>query len=150
MDITQTQLARQHMTPESRSLFRDSTLDKRLGRGTVAGALNDQVRFRFDKVGAPSQWGLRPDNKVSADLLESPAGPKLEAKLRAVLASADRAGGKGTLELEGIMLSPDEAAWAAGYQLMMRDNGTTPLSPKNSLANGRITANIAGAQSIYG
>jgi hypothetical protein len=157
MRITETVRARQHFTPETRSLFRSSTLDSRLGRSTVAGALNDQVRFRFDKTGTPTQWGLVPDNELTADLAASPAGPKLEAKLRDVLRTVERGHAQGALQLQGIMLSDDEEAWAAGLQLMMRDAARTSDAPmlrpptnKDALAGAEVTANLAGAQSIYG
>ena len=157
MRITETALARQHMTPESSRLFRDSTLDARLGRSTVAGALNDQVRFRFDKTGRPSEWGLVPDNQLSANLLASPAGPKLEQKLRDVLATVDRGHARGALELQGIMLADDVEGWAAGYQLMQRDAARVndapigrPMTPQQSLQAAKATANIAGAQSLFG
>lgn len=156
MRITETAAARAHFTPESARLFRDSTLSSRIGRSTVAGSLNDQVRFRFDRDGAPSTWALVPDNELSARLLASPAGTQLEQRLRAVLATVDRGHDRSTLNLHGIMLSPTPEAWGAGLQLITRDDarqrGRTTLTFDNAdaYAAGRAMSDLAGAQSLYG
>ncbi|MBC7459901.1 MAG: hypothetical protein H7287_00925 [Thermoleophilia bacterium] len=156
MHITETARARANMTPQSRELFRASTLDRRLGRGTVAGALNDQVRFRFDKHGLPGAWTLVPDNELSARLLASKAGPRLQTSIRGLLGNVDSAAQEGLFRADGIMLAKDERSWAAGYMLMDRDNvhqghATRRLvQDKDALANAQVTANLADAQSILG
>lgn len=156
-NVTETARARQHMTPESRALFRDSTLSARLGRGTVAGGLNSQIRFRFDHHGAPSDWSLVPDNERSAQLLASPAGTRLQQGMRHMLASFDAAHGHGLLALQGVMMAEDEQSWAAGYQLMQRDAArrlptpmSRPMSPAEAMGQAEIGANVAAAQSIWG
>jgi len=43
---TQTAIARQFMTPESRAVVPPRILDARIGSGTVAGGLNNSLSFR--------------------------------------------------------------------------------------------------------
>lgn len=102
---TQTAVALAHMTPASSALLPESLLDARVGRQTLAGALNDQVRFRVERRGAPSEWAIVPDTKLAADLVASRAGEGLLRQLRVAIESTGSLGDRSNLR--GFILPKD-------------------------------------------
>lgn len=117
---TQTQIAAAHLTPESRALLPDSLLDAKIGTGTLAGALNDQVRFRVERTGEPSDWKLLPDSPTAAALATSTAGAALLRQLRTAMGST------GSLarvsNLDGFILAKDTESVLAGLALSVLDD----------------------------
>jgi hypothetical protein len=102
---TQVAIARANMTARSREVLPESLLAARVGRGTLAGALNDQVRFRVVREGAPSDWAIVPDTKLAADLVASRAGNGLLRQLRVAIESTGSLGDRSNLK--GFVLPDD-------------------------------------------
>lgn len=101
----------QAMTPESRTLLPDALLRARVGRGTLAGALNDQLRFRVRQQGdRVEEWQLVPDSPLAHAILDTEAGAALLRQLRTAMSTVgslhDRSNLKGFIlpdDLEGVI-----------------------------------------------
>ncbi|MCW2926931.1 MAG: hypothetical protein JWM86_899 [Thermoleophilia bacterium] len=121
---TETQLAARHFTPRSRALLPDSLLDAHVGRSTLAGSLNDQVRFRVNRTGQVADWTISPDSPTAAALTQSRAGRGLLRQLETAMRST------GTLEevsnLKGFILAEDNESVLAGRVLSWLDDPTDP------------------------
>jgi hypothetical protein len=102
------------MTPQTRKVLPPELLDFRVGSGTLAGALNEQVRVRIEGTGPPSTRKLIPDNDLTKRLWETPAGTRLETQLRGSMSLLD--GVKGT-KLRGFTLNADGRGMAAAAAL---------------------------------
>lgn len=121
---TETGLAAEHLTRRSRRLLPDALLDAKIGRGTLAGALNDQVRFRVDRTGDVADWKLVPDSPTTAALMQTKAGPELLRQLRT---ATDSTGHLGHLSnLKGFILAEDRESVLAGRVLSWLDDPTDP------------------------
>jgi len=122
--VTETELAAGSLTAKSRSLLPDSLLDAQVGRSTLAGSLNDQVRFRVVRSGPSSEWQLLPDSPTAAALVQSKAGPGLTRQLFTAMRST------GTLEavsnLKGFILAEDNESVLAGRVVSWLDDPTDP------------------------
>ncbi len=116
---TETARALAHMTPRTRELVTPQLLDKKLGMGTVAGGLNDQLRYRVVGSGAPSTRQLVPDNELTEQFAASPAGPRLDTYMRTALASTDATAG--VAKIKGFIFPEDTQAAAAGAILNVLD-----------------------------
>jgi hypothetical protein len=76
------------MTSESRALLPDALLAARTGRGTLAGELNDQIRFRVRQQGASvADWKLVPDSPLAHAILQTRAGERLTRQLRTAMST---------------------------------------------------------------
>ncbi len=76
------------MTPETRELLPDALLDARTGRGTLAGELNDQIRFRVrQQGGSVADWQLVPDSPLAHEITQSKAGERLLGQLRTAMST---------------------------------------------------------------
>ena len=121
---TQTELAAANMTPKSRTLLPDALLDAKIGKSTLAGALNDQIRFRVDRTGSSKEWKLVPDSPLAAAVVASKAGEGLLRQLYMGIRST------GNLEevsnLKGIILAEDNESVAAGQVMAWLDNPEDP------------------------
>ena len=121
---TETELAAAHLTKQSRRLLPDSLLDAKVGRSTLAGSLNDQVRFRVIRSGAAKDWQIVADSPTAAALMQSKAGPELLRQLRTATNST------GTLEavsnLKGFILAEDNESVLAGRVLSWLDDPSDP------------------------
>lgn len=106
----------------SRELLPERILDQRVGTGTLAGGLNDQIRFRVAGEGPISRRQLLPDTELAAAILNSPAGPKLERQLRMGMVTADQQSDKTVLK--GFILPEDTQAVMAGAVLASLDQDT--------------------------
>lgn len=121
---TETQLAAEHLTSRSRGLLPDALLDARIGRGTLAGALNDQVRFRVERTGDVADWKIVADSPTAAALMQTRAGPELLRQLRT---ATDSTGHLGHLSnLKGFILAEDRESVLAGRVLSWLDDRTDP------------------------
>jgi hypothetical protein len=119
--ISQTQLATQNMTPRTRALLPDSVLDARLGRGTVAGALNDQIRFRVERTGTDaSTWTLAPDSPQAHAIMQSRAGARLVSQMQGAVGQA--AGSDLPNDIKGFALARDVTAVRASGLLAVADS----------------------------
>lgn len=122
--MTETELAAQHLSPRSRRLLPDSLLDAKVGRSTLAGSLNDQVRFRVNRTGQVADWQLVPDSPTAAALMQSKAGPELIKQLETAMKSTR------TLEevskLKGFILAEDDESVLAGRVLSWLDDPADP------------------------
>lgn len=122
--VTQTELAASHLTPESRRVLPDALLDAKVGRSTLAGSLNDQVRFRVRRQGDVSDWKIVPDSPTASALVQSKAGPALLRQLETAVRST------GTLEevsnLKGFILAEDTESVLAGRVLSWLDEPSDP------------------------
>lgn len=116
---SETERAVASLTPASRRLLPDALLDARIGRGTLAGSLNDQVRFRVERKGAPADWALVPDSPAAVAVIQSRAGANLLRQLRVSMA------GTGSLSrvsnLQGFILAKDTESVLAGMVLSTLD-----------------------------
>jgi hypothetical protein len=121
---TETQLAAKFLTPKSRKLLPDSLLDAKIGRSTLAGSLNDQVRFRVLRTGQVKDWSIVPDSPTAAALVQTKAGPGLLRQLETAMRST------GTLEevsdLKGFILAEDTESVLAGRVLSWLDDPADP------------------------
>lgn len=121
---TETANALEAMTPQTRRLIPEPLLDARIGRGTLAGSLNDQIRFRVVGDGPMAERDIVPDSPLAHAVLESRAGEKLLRQLRTGVAST------GDLHevsnLQGFILPRDTDAVLAGTVLATIDS-TRPL-----------------------
>lgn len=140
--MTETQLAAQHLTPESRKVLPDSLLDAKVGRSTLAGSLNDQLRFRVRREGDVSNWKIVPDSPNAAAIVQSKAGPALLRQLETAMRST------GTLEevsnLKGFILAEDTESVTAGYALSMLDERTDPDGQKLARLGELNRTKVAG------
>lgn len=99
------------MTPESRAVLPDALLAARTGRGTLAGELNDQIRFRVRQQGASvDQWQLVPDSPLASAIVQTRAGERLVQQLRTAMGTIgvqhDHSNLKGFIlpdDLEGVI-----------------------------------------------
>lgn len=99
------------MTDETRALLPDSLLQARVGRGTLAGELNDQIRFRVRQEGASvADWQLVPDSPLAHAIVDGDAGAALLRQLRTAMSTIgpfhDRSNLKGFIlpdDLEGVI-----------------------------------------------
>ncbi|MCW2920269.1 MAG: hypothetical protein JWL76_143 [Thermoleophilia bacterium] len=122
--VTETELAKQHLTPQSRKLLPDALLDAKVGRSTLAGSLNDQIRFRVQRDGQVANWKIVPDSPTAAALAQSKAGPELLRQLTTAVRST------GTLEevsnLKGFILAEDDESVLSGRVLSWLDDPADP------------------------
>ena len=122
--VTETELASAHLTKESRRHLPDSLLDAKVGRSTLAGSLNDQVRFRVRREGEVKDWTIVPDSPTASALVQSKAGRGLLRQLETAMRST------GTLEevsnLKGFILAEDTESVLAGRVLSWLDDPTDP------------------------
>jgi hypothetical protein len=103
---TETQRAAAAMTPRTRELLPDALLDARVGRGTLAGELNDQLRFRVEQVGSNvADWKLHADSPKAAAIVQTKAGERLLRQLRASMSSTGVFGDRSNLK--GFILPDD-------------------------------------------
>ena len=128
--LTQTQVAAQHMTPQTRAVVPDALLDAKIGRGTLAGALNDQIRFRVDRTGAPADWALLPDSPTAEAVVQSRAGADVLAQLRTAMGST-RTMAK-VSNLKGFILARDNEAVLASTVLSSVDSKSSDSGKKLS------------------
>jgi hypothetical protein len=119
---TQTQIAKAYMTPETAKALPDRVLDARIGQGTVAGGLNDAIRFRVRGSGTTRQ--IVPDNQLAFDLMKTTAGPKLIQQLEVASRSADWSKKS---NLTGFVFPKDSQAVAAAEILSVLEPGGPPL-----------------------
>lgn len=117
---TQTELASAHLTPRSRRLLPDALLGARVGRSTLAGSLNDQVRFRVDRRGPVEEWQVQPDSPTAAALVQSQAGPELLRQLQTAVRSTGHL--DEVSNLKGFILAEDEESVLAGRVLSWLDD----------------------------
>jgi hypothetical protein len=109
--VTERDRAVAAMTPQTRAMLPDALLDARVGRGTLAGELNDQIRFRVEQRGASvDQWQLLPDSPLAAAIVQTDAGAHLLGQLRTSMSTIgvhhDRSNLKGFIlpdDLEGVI-----------------------------------------------
>lgn len=122
--MTETELAKQHLTPQSRRHLPDSLLNAKVGRSTLAGSLNDQIRFRVQRTGQVADWKIVPDSPTAAAITQSKAGPELLRQLTTAMKST------GTLEevsnLKGFILAEDDESVLSGRVLSWLDDPTDP------------------------
>ncbi len=118
---TETQRAVASMTPQSRELLPDALLDARVGRGTLAGELNDQIRFRVEQVGADvADWKLHPDSPKASGIVQTRAGERLLRQLHASMATIGPFGARSNLK--GFILPDDlESVIAARAVAFLED-----------------------------
>ncbi len=127
---TETQRAVAAMTPQTRALLPDALLDARVGRGTLAGELNDQLRFRVEQVGTDvADWKLHADSPKAAAIVQTKAGERLLRQLTASMSTTgvfgDRSNLKGFIlpdDLESVIAARaiaflEDPAEAEGVQL---------------------------------
>ncbi|MBC7461753.1 MAG: hypothetical protein H7287_10365 [Thermoleophilia bacterium] len=116
---SETERAAANLTPASRRLLPDALLDAKIGRGTLAGSLNDQVRFRVERTGAPADWKLVADSPAAVAVMQSRAGEQLLRQLRVSMS------GTGSLtrvsNLQGFILAKDSESVLAGMVLSTID-----------------------------
>lgn len=122
--VTQTELAKQHLTPRSRRHLPDALLNAKVGRSTLAGSLNDQIRFRVLRTGQVADWKIVPDSPTAAAITQSKAGPELLRQLTTAVRST------GTLEevsnLKGFILAEDDESVLSGRVLSWLDEPSDP------------------------
>lgn len=75
--------ARSSMTPTTNALVGDTALGFQWGRQSLAGILNDTVRFRVEGDGKMTERRLVADSAAAQAILDSSAGPKLIKQLDA-------------------------------------------------------------------
>ncbi|MCW2926930.1 MAG: hypothetical protein JWM86_898 [Thermoleophilia bacterium] len=103
---TETAGALQAMTPRSRALLPAALLDAKVGRGTLAGALNDQLRFRVEQRGSSvADWEIVPDSPLAGAIAQTAAGGRLLRQLRAAMESTGTLGRHSNLK--GFILPDD-------------------------------------------
>ncbi len=118
---TQTQLAASHLTPQSRKILPDALLDARIGRSTLAGSLNDQIRFRVDRAGSdPTAWPIVPDSPNAAALMQTAAGTELIRQLRTAVNSTGSLADKS--KLKGFILTEDNESVTAAKVVSWLDD----------------------------
>lgn len=117
----QTDIARAFMTPETKDVLPPRVLDARIGDGTVAGGLNDSLRFRVR--GSGDERTIVPDSKLAVDLMKTRAGGKLVQQLEVAASSADWTDKS---NLKGFVLPRDTQAVAAAEILSYLDPGGPP------------------------
>lgn len=100
------------MSDTTRQMVHPDLLSQRVGRGTVASAMNRSIAFRLEGSGHIAKRRIVPDTKLAAELLASPAGPRVERFLRGWLSQAGEFGATETA-LAGVRLLPDEEAIGA-------------------------------------
>lgn len=133
---TETARARAAMTDQSRAALPEQMLSARLGRGTLAGALNSQIRFRVEHAGA-TKWRLHPDSPLAHDLVGSPAGAGVVDALKGILKLTERTAG--VSNIKGIGLSPDLRAVAASFAFdTMQDDGVERDAALADAADGAL------------
>ena len=120
--MTETQLAAKHFTPESRKLLPDALLNARVGRSTLAGSLNDQIRFRVERDGKVADWKIVPDSPNAAAIVQSKAGPTLLRQLETSMRSTGKL--EAVSNLKGFILAEDTESVTAGYVLSMLSDRT--------------------------
>ncbi|MCW2961610.1 MAG: hypothetical protein JWM90_1997 [Thermoleophilia bacterium] len=135
--VTATQHAAAHMTPESRALLPDAFLDARVGLGTLAESLNDQIRFRVLQTGAVRDWRIVPDSPNAVALMQTEAGPALLRQLRVAVDSTGAFGAKSTLQ--GFILAEDDDSLHAASLLSNID------APEGPARFGSVPAGDVGA-----
>ncbi len=122
--VTETELANQHLTPRSKKLLPNSLLDARVGRSTLAGSLNDQIRFRVQRTGQVADWKIVPDSPTAAALVQSKAGPGLLRQLSTAVRSTGPL--EGVSNLKGFILAEDDESVLSGRVLSWLDDPTDP------------------------
>jgi hypothetical protein len=122
---TETSLAAEHLTPKSRKLLPDALLNAKVGRSTLAGSLNDQVRFRVNRTGSDvANWSIVPDSPSAAALMQTKAGPELLRQLRTATDSTKHL--TDVSNLKGFILAEDNESVLAGRVLSWLDDPTDP------------------------
>lgn len=119
---TQTEIAKAYMTPETAKVLSDDVLSARIGNGTVAGGLNDALRFRVRGTGASRQ--IVPDNLLAMRIMDTVAGARLVQQLEVASRTADWSKKS---NLTGFVLPKDTQAVAAAYLLGLAEPGGPPL-----------------------
>ncbi len=142
---TETQRAQASFTPQSRDLLPPALLDARVGRGTLAGELNDQIRFRVEQVGPDvAEWRLRPDSPKAAAIADTRAGARLVRQLTAAMSSTGQFGDRSNLK--GFILPDDlEGVIAARAIAFLED----PAEPEGArLAQLGAAGDTRGASEL--
>jgi hypothetical protein len=121
---TQTEFAAEHLSARSRHLLPDSLLDAKVGRSTLAGSLNDQVRFRVHRIGEVANWTLEADSPTAAALVASRAGAGLLKQLTTAMRSTGKL--EQVANLKGFILAEDNESVLAGRVLSWLDDPTDP------------------------
>lgn len=96
------------MTPQTRQVIEELGTDAlafQLGMGSLAGALNDSIRYRISGDGPMGSRELVPDSPAAHAVDQSRAGEKLVRQLRTALASID--GHEQGQQLQYLVLAKD-------------------------------------------
>jgi hypothetical protein len=116
------------MSARSRHLLPDALLDAKIGRSTLAGSLNDQVRFRVHRTGTVADWTLEPDSPTAAALVASHAGAGLLRQLTTAMRGTGALGA--VSDLKGFILAEDDESVLAGRVLSWLDDPADPDGAK--------------------
>jgi hypothetical protein len=132
---TQTDIAKASLTRATRAVLPDTLLDAKIGKGTLAGALNDQVRFRVDRTGDdPATWAINTDSPAAEAVMQSRSGADLMRQLRTAVNGTRDLGRLSNLK--GFMLTKDSDGVLAGTALAAVDSKGDP--------KGAYLARLAG------
>lgn len=107
--------ARKNMSAETSELFQNKALAYRLGKGTLAGALNDSVRFRVTGDGPIENRKLVPDSPTAAALMQGKEGAALSGQLKTAMQSMS--GFENASNLKGFILPKDVDGVIAGMMV---------------------------------
>ena len=118
--VTETERAAAAMTPKTRELLPDTLLDAGVGKSTLAGALNDQIRFRVDRAPDLADWKFVPDSPAAHAVLQSQAGASLQQQFSTAVRSMRDM--DATSNLKGFILPKDTEGVIAGYVLSTIDS----------------------------
>jgi hypothetical protein len=108
------------MTPQTRKVLPDALLNARIGQQTLAGALNDQIRFRVLRAPQLADWQIVPDSPMAQAVMQSKAGASLVRQLHASIQTMRNEAGKSTLK--GFILPKDTEGVLAGAVLSSTDS----------------------------
>lgn len=93
------------LTPATGKLVTDASLDFRLGRGKLAGAIGDSIRFRVTGTGPMSQRTLVPDSPSAQAVMQGREGAALITQLK--IAASSIAGLEDRQDLKVFVLPKD-------------------------------------------
>lgn len=140
---TETDLAKEFLTPQSQRRLPDALLDARVGRSTLAGSLNDQVRFRVDRQGDdPSAWSIVADSPTAAALMQTKSGSELLRQLRTAVSSTGHL--SEVSNLKGFILPKDNEGVLSGLVLSGLDDPTDPDARQLAQAGKQADPQSAG------
>lgn len=106
-------------------LLPDALLNAKVGRSTLAGSLNDQIRFRVNRTGSNvADWSIVPDSPTAAALMQTKAGPELLRQLRTATDSTKHL--TDVSNLKGFILAEDSESALAGRVLSWLDDPSDP------------------------